>query len=355
MAVPEPPDTFGLWSAVRPRIGGWIESDEDQLSALSQQWTDAGTAFHDVLLGNHVYGPVATGGLLHLQQGWTDEAGHLWQRQILAIGQSVNSRVAEMRALAAHAAAFADDVTYAKEQIVQAIEQNIDLYGELVTLPDGADAAAQEHFVAQLAGAINGFLDSLAGSIAGRETGVTADADRPHIEGDPAAERASWQTVSKTGDIAGMVSSTAGGVALLSVEFPPVAVLAGAVALIAGGIAVGAHSAAFAHEPSVGGAIALGTDGLALAPGVGALGAGKTLLEAATEPADGWVRVASGLSHDPETLASGIQAASNFGPQVPTLASLIQPDGPHADDEATLGNGSGFLGRVIDNIPARIR
>lgn len=360
MAVPPPPSTYGLWPAVEPRIGGWIQTDEDALLALAEQWTKGADAFDAVLDGGGPVGslPSAAGG------SWADPAGHLWQRQILRIGSDLRTREAELRALAAYVAAFAEDVGHAKREINRVIVENLPAYAKLVLLPGGGDAGAHETFVGEIARAINAFLDGLAGRIAARTPAVVegsagtavarlegADAARPSASVDQ--DDLDGFGLKELADVMGTVSAIAGAGALL---FPPAAAVLGPLALVTGAGALYGHGVELARDPSPAKAVTVAADALGVVPGVGTLARGGALaLEQSARSVNPlWREVASGLHAGPATddVARGLQVASRLVPQAPTAADLVLP-GEHSDiGEAA--NAQKVIWRSLEQV-ARLR
>lgn len=354
MAIPEPPATFGLWPAVKARIGGWIESDEEAVRALGEQWTNAAAAFEGVWSGGSASGAPAS---VLAPGSWTDQAGRLWQGQILSIGRGLNARETEMRQLAAHAEAFAQDVIHAKRSIVQAIEDNLDAYGRLVTMPEGVDVAAQERFVSEIARAINTFLDDMAAQIAARKPAITAQAAQAQVDVDKGA--LDGFGIDDLADAAGIVSSLASAGALI---FPPAAVALAPIALVTGAFALGVHAVEAFQDPNGANLVTLAGDVLAVAPGAGVISAGgktaggvlNALSDAASVPAQGWVDVATGLNAGryADQVATGLQAGSNALPQVPAAVDMLNPGDQTELDGAQSAAGSAYTaGRVIDVLP----
>jgi hypothetical protein len=397
MPIPEPADPFGLWNAVKPLVGGWIETDEDQMRSLSKAWNDGGDAFGDVLLGGGADGTVGFAQhALNLHDSWTDQAGQLWQRQILRIGDAVQVHSQLMHVLGAHVGAFADDVTYTKQQIVDTIDRNAELYGNLLAMPGGADTAAAQHVVNGLANAINGFIGAMAAQIGGRTALGVVPEERPRLDADMGSTDdidLNSDSLEGASDWASGVSSLAAAGALVTAEIPPLAAFLGLVSLAGAGVAAIGHSARFANDPSLVNGVTLATDGLAIVPGVKgiATAAGKggeaaaEALEAAGKsvpgrlpapgaaplpesnhqwinvirdgtatPTDGWVRVAARFSNDPVGAAYGLQAASNAVPAIPGFVGLTY-SGDHSDEAAMQGTVGSFVGRVVDNLPRGMR
>lgn len=335
MAIPKPPPDYGLWPAVKPRVGGWIESDEDAILALGDQWTNGANAFDAVLDGGGPAGAPTVGGVGQLGGGWTDDPGRIWQSQILKVGNGVRARETDLRALAVHTRAFADDVIHAKQEITRVIVHNLDAYGTLVTMPGGADVAAQETFVAEIVRAINAFLDALAAQIAARAPGVAA-ADRPTASVDK--DDLDGFGLEEFSDIAGTVSAMASAGALL---FPPAA------AVLYG------HGVEYAEDPTLANGVTVAADALGALPGVGVLskGGGLALEEAATSVNPLWREIAGSVNGG-DGLAKGMQATSRLVPQVPTATDLVAP-GEHSDI-AEAGNAQKVIWRGLEQV-ARLR
>jgi hypothetical protein len=401
MPVPEPLGN-PLWQAVKPLVaGGWIDTDEDTVHALGNAWTHGGNTFGDALLGGGADGTVDTGQhLLNLHDSWSDSAGRLWQQQVLQIGEQVREHSQFMHLLAAHVGRFADDVAYTKQQIVDAVNRNTEVFNRVLAMPGGAGTAVAQNVINSVAGAVNDFIGAMAAQIAGRTTTGLVPAERPALDVDKDADH-KYDQIGTVADVSGGISSAAAAGALITADIPPLAAVLGIVSLAGAGLAALGHGAKFVHDPSLGNGLALATDGLAIVPGVRGINAAAkatTGAEAAqaTEaagnagariapanqprvlntsphswinivrdgtatPTDGWVRIAARFSDNPVDTAYGLQAGSNALPAVDTFAGLAlpsDPDGaaPTRDEILTRGTVEGFLGRVVDNLPhGRIR
>lgn len=353
MAVAQPGGA--LWAAVAPQIGGWIESDEGQLADLASQWTAAGKHFHEVLTGGpEKQGPQAVGSpidtLLHSGGVWGDEAGAIWERQMLTIGQELLDRSAEMNTLARHVQAFADDVTYAKESILTAIDDNAQAYEQLALLPDGAGPGAQQQFATELAGDINSFLEIIAGQIAGRRPGVAPTGRHPTIGGDNGSFD-DFGDFDEAADIAGNISGVTGAMALGAAVIPVVGEVAapilGGISLLTGLFATGVHAAKAAYDPSMDNIVTVGGDALSLVPGVKALHEGEDLVKALSSPAQDYVQMAGG-NHVYGRIAQG---GTLLLPQIPSYADAVSPDAqPDLDGAKSAAGWVYGLSRVVDVI-----
>ncbi|MFV2115757.1 hypothetical protein ACFHW0_25940 [Micromonospora sp. LOL_025] len=326
MPIPQPRSDFGLWPAVSGRIGGWIATDEDAVGELGELWTRAGPVFSDALSRGGrpagFVGPVEV-------EDWPDQAGFDWTTRRLTLGADLETQDGQLRAIGGHVTAFADDVRYAKQAIVQTIEDNLEAYATLVTAPAGADAGLREAFVSEIARAINTFLDEMAALIAGRPIGVTAQAGRPAVDVDPddldgfgAEEAADW---------AGVASATLGVAALgAGAVFPPAALVLGGLALVTGSYTAAQHTSEALADPSWGNTATAVGDVASIVPGVGGLTRGVAgLTDAVGSTAPGWVDVATGLGAGQYAAeaGAGLQAATNLLPQVPTVIDLSTPGG----------------------------
>ncbi|MFI7676885.1 hypothetical protein [Actinophytocola sp. NPDC049390] len=355
MPIQEPQSP--LWAAVKPQVAGalggsgWIDTDEEAVRALATQWTNAGAVFGSAMSGNQrppgFVGPVANEG-----DAWPDDAGITWTTRRLGLGADLAKQGTEMRTLAAHATAFADDVIHTKEQIVQTIQANAAGFDELAALPDGAGAAAMETFAAEVARAIVAFVGEMTAIVAGRRPGVASQAERPKVDIDPddldgfgMAEAADW---------AGAVSAVASTAALAAAPFPPVALALGAVALATGAFAFFQHTREAVADPTPGNIVTAGGDALSLIPGVGALGKGaNAFADAVSSTAPGWTHVATGLGANAPEVATGLQAGTQVLPQVPTVIDLTTPGSQSELQGASdLGTAGYTAGRGVDIVGA---
>lgn len=357
MPIQEPQSP--LWAVVKPQVAGalggsgWVDTDEDAVRDLATQWTNAGAVFGSAMSGNQrppgFVGPVANEGA-----AWPDDAGMTWTTRRLGLGADLTKQGTEMQTLAAHATAFADDVTHTKEQIVQTIQANAAAFDELAALPDGAGAAAQETFAAEVARAIIAFAEQMAANVAGRQPGIAPQAERPTVAVD--AEALDGYGMEEAADDAGRIAALASAAALgTAVVFPPAAVALSAVALVAGGFALFQHGREAVEtfqdpeattEDKIDAAVTVAIDGVGLVPGVRGLGGGtQGLVDAFGATAPAWTRWAEGLgagAHAPE-IGGVAQSASQSLPQ---LAS--ESDNQSVQDAGTAGYGAG---RLVDLLP----
>lgn len=346
-----------LWAAVKPQVAGavggsgWIDTDEEAVRDLATQWTNAGTVFGAAMSGNQrplgFVGPVA-----NEAEAWPDSAGLLWTARRLRLGTDGEKHGTEMRTLAAHATAFADDVTHTKEQIVQTIQANAGAFDELAALPDGAGAAAQETFAAEVARAISDFVGQMADVVAGRKVGVAPQAERPTVDIDK--DDLDGFGIEEAADVAGVVSAVASTAALAAAPFPPAALALGAIALVSGAFAYWQHTREAIADPTPGNIVTAGGDALSLVPGVGALGKGASAFaDAVSSTAPGWTLLTTGLGANAPEVATGLQAATQVLPQVPTVVDMATPGSQSelqgASDAGTAGY---FAGRGVDLIGA---
>jgi hypothetical protein len=369
MPVPEPPSDFGLWPEVRDRIGGWIATDEDAVRELGALWTEAGTTFSTAMSRDGrpagFVGPIPV-------EDWPDQAGFDWTTRRLGLGADLQTQDAQLQAIGGHAVAFADDVMYTKQEIVRTIVANLEAYGTLVTAPAGVDAGMQETFVSEIARAINVFIDQMAGLVAGRPIGVTAQPERPQVDVDTddldgfgAEELADW---------AGVASAVFSAGALL---FPPAALVLGGAALVTGAYAFAQHTNEAIADPSAGNIATAAGDGLALVPGVGLVVKGGDMLLSATaagapdlgaiagtnavadgfnSPAPYWMDVATqyGAEANAAQAAGRLQAATHTVPQVPTVIDLSTPgsqsENQVASDQATSLYGSSRAAEAVSTV-----
>lgn len=159
MVVAEPTAAYGLWPAVKAR-SGWPESNEDMLAVLAEDWRAGGDSFAEA----------AQQPLAGLNASWGDTAGQAttarFEQNLTAALDSANG----MSRLSGLAKGFAGEVTGVKTGIRDLVEQNVPGYAMTGMLPPGVAQAAQENYVATLAGRVN---EMLAAGVAAVQKGVS--------------------------------------------------------------------------------------------------------------------------------------------------------------------------------------
>lgn len=315
--VPEPPSDGDLWPRVKATTG-WPDTDEDRMRALGAAWEQAGTGFGEAGRTD-VSGVVAA---------WPDEAGTAFLARAKAILDTATQGEQAMRQLAGAADAFAADVEHVKTEIGNFIRENIPLYAQFATLPGGADQGAQDAFVASVANSVNGFLDAVAAKIGAEGPGVQV----PEIPDLPPPAAPEPESEVSVGDVAGMISAVSGTLALIPILAP----VAAPIALVSGAVALVAHGTEMVTEEKWDDPSAwtdLVGDSAGLIPGVRGAGA---VLDAA--------RAVGPAATRAEALIAGAreagQQAAEVAPSWKALGDSVAPRfGPAADGE--------FLGKVM--------
>ena len=350
MPIQEPQSP--LWAAVKPLVAGalggsgWIDTDEEAVRALAAQWTSASEVFGSAMSGNQrppgFVGPVANEG-----DAWPDDAGLTWIARRLRLGADLANQGTELRTLAAHVTAFAEDVIHTKQQIVQTIQANAAAFDELA-MPNGAGAAAQETFAAEVARAIVAFVDQMAALVAGRQPGIAPQAERPTADIDK--DDLDGFGMEEAADVAGAVSAVASTAALVAAPFPPLAIGLGAIALATGVFAMAQHTREAVKDPTPANLVTAGGDALSLIPGVGAAGKGlNAFADAVGSTASGWTHVATGLGANAPEVATGLQVGTQVLPQVPTVIDLATPGSQSELQGASdLGTAGYMAGRGVE-------
>ncbi|CRK59526.1 putative secreted protein [Alloactinosynnema sp. L-07] len=158
--VPEPPDTFGLWSAVKAKTG-WPDTNEDTVRELARTWRGAGDSFNAA-----VYDTRET------RAAWTDAAG-VGFAGALAVANNDAARVGlSCHQQSNHAKAFATIVANTKLKINHTIMAAIPAYGLLtgiVVLP----VLARRRFVQATAAIVNRIIRDAATAVEYLDSGVT--------------------------------------------------------------------------------------------------------------------------------------------------------------------------------------
>ncbi|MFD0205828.1 MULTISPECIES: WXG100-like domain-containing protein [Saccharothrix] len=308
MPIAPPSSAHGLWPRVNALVE-WPDTDEDMMRLLAAEWGEA--AGHTEPLSRLDLGPIAT--------AWADPAGQAFHGRMTALGAAAGEVGTRMHALQTLAAAFATDVTSAKQTIVDVINANIPLYAKAAQLDPAVAAATQDRFVTEIAAWLNAYLASLAGH---------GPPPPPFVPPEGPAKEGDGDTVfGEIGKWAGVTSAVAGTLALI----PGVNAFAAPVALLAGGVALAANATDMAITGDFDLATLVG-DTLGVLPGVAAIknaehaitGIGSLLRAADTgfEAAPLLKAAAEGVFSNPAVstgVAVGVQGGVSLATQVPAI------------------------------------
>jgi hypothetical protein len=279
MAVAEPANE--LWTAVKAIANPWPPDDEDAVAALADDWRKAGETAN--LAGTELSDQRQAA-----QQAWGDQAGQTMGQQIGAGTVTLESQRQGAEQQAAMADRYAQALTSVKNAIVQSITTNLPAYLQLGNPMYGAAGPAkQQEFARQVAAQLQAL-------VASQTQGMHAPPAAPDTD----------TTLGQVGDIAGAVGAVAGGLALIPVLTPfaaPVALLAGATALVAHGVDMLATDSY--DDPNAW--IGLGGDAVGLVPGARAVG-----------------EIASGTA-EAARVGDVVSSAVDVGLQTPPVADLV--------------------------------
>ncbi|WP_434446608.1 hypothetical protein [Lentzea sp. E54] len=217
MAIAEPANE--LWAAVKAIDNTiWPPDDEEAVKTLAEDWRKAGETAH--LAGTELHSARQAS-----EQAWRDQGGQATGQQLGNGVVTLESQKRDCEQQAVLADRYATALTNVKTAIVQNIEMNLPAYLQYANPMYGAAGAArQREFAQQVA-------QDLKALVAGQAQGLQAPP--------PAKAPETGTTMGTVGDIAGMVSAVAGGLALIPVLAP----VAAPVALLAGGVALATHTA----------------------------------------------------------------------------------------------------------------
>ncbi|NKE63806.1 hypothetical protein FXN61_46735 [Lentzea sp. PSKA42] len=248
MAVFEPSNE--LWAAVKSIDNTiWPPDNEEDVTKLAEDWRKAGETAH--LAGTELSNAREAS-----RQAWRDQGGQATGQQLGNGAVTLESQKRDCEQQAALADRYAKALTDVKTAIVQNIEMNLPAYLQLANPMYGASGPARQQEFAQKV------AQDLKALVAGQTQGLQAPADAPDTD----------TTLGAVGDIAGMVSAVAGGLALIPVLTP----FAAPVAVLAGGVALAAHATdmiATGSYDEEGAWVGLGGDVVGLVPGVRTMGA----------------------------------------------------------------------------------
>lgn len=295
MAVAEPANE--LWTAVKAIANPWPPDDEDAVAALAEDWRKAGETAN-------LAGTKLSDQRQAAQQAWRDQAGQTMGQQIGAGTVTLESQRQGAEQQAAMADRYAQALTSVKNAIVQSITTNLPAYLQLGNPMYGAAGLAkQQEFARQVAAQLQAL-------VASQTQGMHAPPTAPDTD----------TTLGQVGDIAGAVGAVAGGLALIPVLTPfaaPVALLAGATALVAHGVDMVATDSY--DDPNAW--IGLGGDAVGLVPGARAVG-----------------EIASGTA-EAARVGDVVSSAVDVGLQAPAMADLaVDNDG--LDDAKDVAGGA---------------
>ncbi|MGQ0840895.1 WXG100-like domain-containing protein, partial [Actinokineospora sp.] len=170
MAIPEPPDDHGFWSAVKAASIDqlWPPDNEDVAFALYESWKAAADAVD--AMNNRAMG---AGDLAH--DAWPDQAGYGFYAHVqhLTTGSITTADAAgsyrqlaiDMRALGEFARQYAEDVQHAKNAIRVEIAITVGLFALALAFP-GIGAAIAARIVSTVASRLSGFIAGMAGRVA---------------------------------------------------------------------------------------------------------------------------------------------------------------------------------------------
>jgi len=294
MAVAEPANE--LWTAVKAIANPWPPDDEDAVATLADDWRKAGETAN--LAGTELSDQRQAA-----QQAWGDQAGQTMGQQIGAGTVTLESQRQGAEQQAAMADRYAQALTSVKNAIVQSITTNLPAYLQLGNPMYGAAGLAkQQEFARQVAAQLQALVES-------QTQGMHAPPAAPDTD----------TTLGQVGDIAGAVGAVAGGLALIPVLTPfaaPVALLAGATALVAHGVDMVATDSY--DDPNAW--IGLGGDAVGLVPGARAVG-----------------EIASGTA-EAARVGDVVSSAVDVGLQTPPVADLFV-DNDGLDDAKDIAGG----------------
>jgi hypothetical protein len=164
MPVAEPPDTLGLWSAVKAR-SGWVDTDEDTVRELAALWRRAGdhftTAWHYETTD--------------VRAAWRDQAGTDFAGHV-AIERNTAGRVGvSCGQQGNHADAFAQVVANTKQDIRNIIATALPAYAALHASVAGR--LMRGRFVGLVASQVNKALENGRQGVEYLDSGVTVQDD----------------------------------------------------------------------------------------------------------------------------------------------------------------------------------
>lgn len=142
--IPEPPDTFGLWSKVKA-LSEWPDTDEVAMAAL-------GAACLDMAASHHKAAEVRTDAAA---LNWTDDAGALFVTRVGTATREAARLAGGMRQLGDDAARFATTVADTKTAIRELVGSAIPAYGALAMLPPVVREYYEGVLVTSLADQVN--------------------------------------------------------------------------------------------------------------------------------------------------------------------------------------------------------
>lgn len=170
MAIPEPPDTLGLWSDVKAK-SGWVETNEDTVRELAAVWRRAGESFTTASKYE----------TKDVRAAWRDEAGTTFAAH-LAIERNTAGRVGlSCQQQSNHVNAFARIVENTKRRINAIIEAAIPGYAALHA-PAILPFLARRLYVDMVAAKVTSAINEARQEVEYLDSGVTVQDNT----GDPA-------------------------------------------------------------------------------------------------------------------------------------------------------------------------
>lgn len=303
MAIAEPNNE--LWAAVKAIANPWPPDDEDRVTKLAEDWRRAAQTAQ-------LSGTTLSEAQRAAKQAWPDSAGQLMGQKLGNGTTALQSQQQNAERQAALADQYAQTLMAVKTAIVHVININLPTYLQLGNPSYGAAGAArQQQFAEQVAAQLQALVDAHAAQ----------------LQAPPPAPPASDETLmEKAGDIAGVVSAVAGGLALI----PGVQLVAAPIALLSGGIALGLHTADMVATGDYEGKwVTVAGDVVGLVPGARAL---------------------NGLMDGTSAAVRGsevVLAALDVGLQAPTVKDLLG-DGDELNDQSKdLAGTTGLVKNMV--------
>jgi hypothetical protein len=171
--IPEPSDTFGMWSKVKA-LSGWPDTDEDRITLLADSWRKSSA----------VFAQAAELDVSVARRYWRDDTGAMFADKMQKLLDMSDQVDASSKQQQNHAEAFAAIVTRTKTEISDLIEANIQRYGMLQEHPYGPKVIAQQELVSLLAIQVNKIIDAAAAEVLSQDSGVLTQG----VQGDADAE-----------------------------------------------------------------------------------------------------------------------------------------------------------------------
>lgn len=149
--IAEPPDTYGLWGAVKAAAPpAWPDTDEDRMGSLAATWKASSLPFTGM-------SQTDTGGL---RPAWDDAAGYAYAGRLDMLKSRAAITASEMDGMSAKTYRFRTLVEEIKNGIVELIEMNLESYGYTMNLPDGVREEVQSWFVSDIAAGVRELMNT---------------------------------------------------------------------------------------------------------------------------------------------------------------------------------------------------